>query len=183
MNADGTEQTQLTFDDANHDQIPDWSPDGSKIAYEDDATGNGDIYTMNADGSNPTRITTDSDREFGTAWSPDGTTIAYVRIADNTLANRTIYLMNADGSNQHPRPPRPPGHRSYPAGNHAEPNPTTSDAIVCIGLCLSAIEKGLSVIESPVRVGTPRRRCLRRVREERLRQSARRRDRARALGR
>jgi hypothetical protein len=107
MNADGTEQTQLTFDDANHDQIPDWSPDGSKIAYEDDATGNGDIYTMNADGSNPTRITTDSDREFGTAWSPDGTTIAYVRIADNTLANRTIYLMNADGSNQHPVHPGP----------------------------------------------------------------------------
>jgi hypothetical protein len=24
--------------------LPDWSPDGSKIAYEDDAAGNGDIY-------------------------------------------------------------------------------------------------------------------------------------------
>ena len=53
MQADGSSQTQLTFDPFTHDQLPDWSPDGKKIAYEDDATGSGDIYVMKADGSNP----------------------------------------------------------------------------------------------------------------------------------
>ena len=49
-----------------------WSPDGSKIAYVDD----GDIYVMNADGSNTRRLTTDPKGDFYPAWSPDGSTIA-----------------------------------------------------------------------------------------------------------
>ena len=49
MDADGSDVTQLTFDDAWKDQVPDWSPDGSKIAY---AAGDpGDILVMNADGT------------------------------------------------------------------------------------------------------------------------------------
>src|SRR6185437_15752783 len=43
MNADGTNQTQLTFDAQPKDQVPDWSPDGSKIAYLADTQGIADI--------------------------------------------------------------------------------------------------------------------------------------------
>jgi UDP-glucose 4-epimerase len=39
MNADGSGQTQLTFDPQPKDQVPDWSPDGSKIAYLADTHG------------------------------------------------------------------------------------------------------------------------------------------------
>src|SRR5207244_3673557 len=65
MNADGSGQTQLTFDSQPKDQVPDWSPDGSEIAYLADTHGIsdivnpswGDIWVMNADGSNQHTIT------------------------------------------------------------------------------------------------------------------------------
>jgi TolB protein len=122
MNADGSSPTQLTFDAADHDQTPDWSPDGAHIAYEDDATGNGDIYVMDADGTHHTRLTTDADPEFGTAWSPDGSKIAYVRIVNNDLAARTVYVMDADGTDQHAVHPGP-GPQVVPAWQpHTEPD-------------------------------------------------------------
>ena len=58
--------------------------------------GKPEIYVMNADGSNPTRLTDSPDREVIPAWSPDGTRIAYVtRIGEG---NWDIYVMDADGS-------------------------------------------------------------------------------------
>jgi Tol biopolymer transport system component len=101
MNADGTGQTQLTFDPQPKDQVSDWSPDGSKIAYLADTHGIsdvvnpswGDICVMNADGSDQHQITHNA-TYYGTAWSPDGS-----RIATMDMPTRTIYTVNAsDGS-------------------------------------------------------------------------------------
>ncbi|MEN6343130.1 MAG: PKD domain-containing protein [Methanospirillum sp.] len=98
MNADGTGQTRLTANDA-VDYMPAWSPDGSRIAfvsnhaYEQagyDYSSPCDIWVMNADGSSPTRLTTDG---VGSrlAWSPDGARIAYE-------GSGGIWTMNADGT-------------------------------------------------------------------------------------
>ena len=35
-----------------HDQVPDWSPDGSKIADHEGGFGDGGIWVMDADGGN-----------------------------------------------------------------------------------------------------------------------------------
>ena len=53
MNADGSNQTNLTNITWTDNWHPAWSPDGSKIAFRSDR----DIYVMNADGSNQTNLT------------------------------------------------------------------------------------------------------------------------------
>jgi Tol biopolymer transport system component len=116
MNADGSNPTQLTFDPAPKGQLPDWSPDGAKIAY----TSGGDIYVMDADGSNQTRLTTDG-TSGGPAWSPDGTLIAFV---SRRVPPNKVYVMNADGSDQHAV--LPSGHPQFaPAW---QPHPDENDA-------------------------------------------------------
>jgi TolB protein len=104
MNADGSGQTQLTFDPQPKDQVPDWSPDGSKIAYLADTHGIadivnpswGDIWVMNADGSGQHPITSGA-AYYGTAWSPDGSRIATLKVDSSGF--HTLYTVNAaDGS-------------------------------------------------------------------------------------
>jgi Tol biopolymer transport system component len=57
-----------------------------------------DIYVMNADGSNVTRLTTEGGGS--PAWSPDGNRIAFASSRNGTDSLDTdIYMMNADGSN------------------------------------------------------------------------------------
>ena len=52
---------------------------------------------MDADGSNQTRLTNNTDYDREPAWSPDGTRIAFSSGRDGILE---IYVMDADGSDQ-----------------------------------------------------------------------------------
>jgi Tol biopolymer transport system component len=71
MNADGTEQTRLTHNNV-RDEQPDWSPDGSRIAFYSERAGNGKIYVINADGSHLVRITNDPWYSAFPRWQPSG---------------------------------------------------------------------------------------------------------------
>lgn len=62
-----------------------------------------DIYTMNADGTNSRRITTDGLRTLkmtaaNPVWSPDGQSIAFARRADDSNLRAQINVVAADGS-------------------------------------------------------------------------------------
>jgi TolB protein len=50
MNADGTEERQLTDND-DGDLHASWSPDGKRIAFSSDRYGEDTIFVMNADGT------------------------------------------------------------------------------------------------------------------------------------
>lgn len=52
---------------------------------------------MNADGSNQTRLTNNTEHDFQPAWSRDGTKIAFRSTRDG---DEEIYVMNSDGTNQ-----------------------------------------------------------------------------------
>lgn len=78
---------------------PSFSPDGSKIVFGSVRDGVGDIYMINADGTNLKRLTNTSAYEGEPNFSPDGSKIVFISERDNS-SNGEIYMMNADGSNQ-----------------------------------------------------------------------------------
>ena len=69
-----------------------------KIAFVSQRDGNDEIYSMNPDGTNQTRLTNNAALDNTPRWSPDGTKIAFY--SDRDSGFRQIYVMNADGSNQ-----------------------------------------------------------------------------------
>jgi Tol biopolymer transport system component len=100
MNADGTEQTNLT-NDPGSDNYPDWSPDGSKIAFTSRRDGIEEIYVMNTDGAGPTRLTDASCCwSRNPSWSPDSTKIAFTAWREGQEQREQIYVMASDGSGQ-----------------------------------------------------------------------------------
>jgi len=80
-----------------------WSPDGSRLVYSSDdpaAGGGGDLYSLSADGTHLTRLTSNGGND-DPAWSPDGGRIAFVhRGAD--FRHEEIWLVRPDGSAAHP---------------------------------------------------------------------------------
>jgi len=68
-----------------------------KIAFVSNRDGNWEIYTMNSDGTEQTRLTSNLTEDSSPAWSPDNSRIAFYSKRDG---NPEIYIMNADGTGQ-----------------------------------------------------------------------------------
>ena len=72
-----------------------WTPDG-RVVYNSAASGIGDIWIMNADGSNPKQLTVDMGANFHAKVTPDGRYIVFTSVR-NEQGN--IWRMDLDGSN------------------------------------------------------------------------------------
>ncbi len=67
---------QLTDDPAN-EVMPVFSPDGSRVAFASDRSGNWDIYIMDIAGGQPVQVTRDATDDFYPSFSRDGQKLIY----------------------------------------------------------------------------------------------------------
>jgi TolB protein len=73
-----------------------WSPDGKRILFASDRDGTTQLYTVNLQGRQLTRITNLPAIRGRSDWSPDG---RYIVTYSGEAWNREVYIMDADGSN------------------------------------------------------------------------------------
>jgi TolB protein len=120
MNADGSGEEQLTDLEGYNSNAPAWSPNGRKIAFHSNrggGVGESDIYVMNADGSEQTRLTNLTALGLGGAhfasWSPDGEKVVFNSFfnADSSRGDlrRQRRRDRADQPDQSRERRRPPG--------------------------------------------------------------------------
>jgi tricorn protease len=121
----------LTHSSSAHDKHATWSPDGSKIAFISDASGEEEIYVAPQDGSvKADRVTTGGHAmRYAPVWAPDGRRLAFSdkdgKLSVVTLEDRRVTDVAAD--------PRQPisDYAWSPRGNHlafamSEANGTSS---------------------------------------------------------
>jgi uncharacterized repeat protein (TIGR01451 family) len=91
--------------------IPEWSPDGSRLAFQvfNSSSGLNEIKVINADGTGLMKLVDNaSERNRGITWSPNGSQIAYIGSggpSEDTV--HTIHIANADGSGNYRLPGSP----------------------------------------------------------------------------
>ena len=102
--ANGTGLTLLPRTKQVTDDDPDWSPDGSTIAFTRCPLRNGacHVYAMRSSGTGLHRVGPASDDRTFPSWSPDGRHIAYVRTWGGFKNNETrfsaLYVMTPTGA-------------------------------------------------------------------------------------
>jgi Tol biopolymer transport system component len=94
MNADGTNQRDITNTRTFNDTQPTWSAKG--IAFRSDRTGIDGIYLMNGDGSAVHRLSPARTYDEDPSWSRDGKRIMFT---SGRAAHSSITVANGDGTN------------------------------------------------------------------------------------
>ena len=75
-NSDGSGSMQITFADKSSTD-PQWSPDGSSIAFLSNRSGKNNIYLLRVGGGEAEQLTASKSAVSSFAWSPDGRSIAF----------------------------------------------------------------------------------------------------------
>ena len=82
MNADGSNQQQLTADAGNVNRLPRLTPDGRYIVFVSSRTGAKHIWRMDVDGRNAVRLTDSANPEDSPYLSSDGQWVYYAVYED-----------------------------------------------------------------------------------------------------
>lgn len=90
--AEGTRQVLADFEGAN--SSPAWSPDGRRLTITLTRDGVAQLYSVGADGSGLTRLTSSQSIDTEASWSPDGRTILFT---SDRGGSPQIYRMSSSG--------------------------------------------------------------------------------------
>jgi len=101
ISPDGTDTRLISSENQTWDGLPRWSPDGSKMVFTSNRSGNYEIWSMNADGSDRRKLTSRPNWDGLPRWSPDGTKIVFVGVIHDKEGAQSleIFSINSDGSN------------------------------------------------------------------------------------
>jgi len=98
LQLDGGHLVRLTFDGSNGAAI--WTPDGERVTFSSDRTGEHAIYSKPADGSDGAeRLTPPGAPQYATSWSPDENTLAFTVLDPDTDFDVWVLTRN-DGKTQ-----------------------------------------------------------------------------------
>jgi Tol biopolymer transport system component len=100
INSDGTGMVTITRTEKGTRRVPAWSPDGGKIAFTSDRYLSHQIYTIDVDGRNEQRLTSNPRGACRPRWSPDGRRLAYSEGGYSLRTNVDIWEMDPDGGNK-----------------------------------------------------------------------------------
>jgi TolB protein len=93
MNADGSDQKQLTAD-ARSNFDPTVSPDGRQIVFSSNRAGSRKIWRMDIDGNNLKQLTDGSSEDYLPYYAPDGRSVVYTADDGQKL---TIWKVSSEG--------------------------------------------------------------------------------------
>jgi len=97
------------------ESYPTWSPDGGRLAYESNQTGDWDVWVTQLGGGEPVNLTADAaGADRFPSWSPDGQQIAYLSERDRVWA---LYTLSALGGRPRKLLSLPPADESPPWGS------------------------------------------------------------------
>jgi TolB protein len=95
MNADGSGQHRVPNTDGG--EYPSWSPDGKRIVFNSNLTGDHLMYIVNVDGSRVVDLS-EVGEGWQVDWSPDGRSILFTSHRDHPDNYTDVYVMRPDGS-------------------------------------------------------------------------------------
>jgi hypothetical protein len=109
MRPDGSDVRRLTWWEDASDLSPSWSPDGTRLVFASKRDGNWEIYIMDREGGNLTRLTDHEADDTNPAWSPDGSRIAFASTRDGyaeiyvmpIVGGEPVNISNAPFSSEH----------------------------------------------------------------------------------
>ena len=99
IDADGRNQLQLTRG-PKADRSPEWSPDGSRLAFLSDRDGTTQIYVIDPAGGEAMKLT-DGTAIRSYEWSPDGKAIGFVRLDERTPGEDGPRVVGEDRRHAH----------------------------------------------------------------------------------
>ena len=76
-----------------NDEQPRWSPDGRRIAFNSDRSGSYNLYVMDADGGNATRLTEHPGADYDPTWLPDGQSMVFTSDRDRGRNRWDLYRL------------------------------------------------------------------------------------------